>query len=186
VGNKAPDHPERRSGLEGSAPGLENFIVVCFEPGIATPAPRQHLLGPIQILPPPLQRPIRRWRPRHVQDIGDLVAELDLFGLDRTTRGVLHLESLAFRLWQLLVIRHLRNQGPDLPAKVCLEFLGCGLCILDRVMKHCSRQGNQIRDAASSREDRCDLDGMVDVWRGVDILAPLMAVLGCRELKGGK
>jgi hypothetical protein len=95
---------------------------------------------------------------------------------------VLHLEAFAFRLRQLLIIRYLGNQGPDVPAEVCLEFLGRGLRILDRVMKHCSRQGKQIRDAAPSREDGCNLDGMVDVWRGVNVLAPLMAVLGCREL----
>jgi hypothetical protein len=49
-------------------------------------------------------------------------------------------------------------------------------------MKHSSRKDNQIRDAAPSREDGCDLDGMVDVWRAVNILAPLMTMLGCREL----
>ena len=99
---------------------------------------------------------------------------------------MLHLEAFAFLLRQVLIIRYLGNQRPDSPAEVFLQFLGRGLRILDRVMKHCSRKNEQIRDAASSREDRCDLDGMVDVWRGVNVLAPLMAVLGCRELKGGK
>jgi hypothetical protein len=50
-------------------------------------------------------------------------------------------------------------------------------------VKNGGHEGHQIRHATSGGKDRGNLDRMVDVWRGADILAALRTVLVSRELQ---
>jgi hypothetical protein len=50
-------------------------------------------------------------------------------------------------------------------------------------VKNGGHEGHQIRHATSGGKDGGNLDRMVDVWRRIDILASLCAMLVSRELQ---
>ena len=90
---------------------------------------------------------------------------------------MLDLQAFPLRFRQPLVVRHFQHEGADLQSEKCLQLLRGGLRVFDGIVKNGSQQRRQVCHATYSGKERGDLDRVVDVGRGVDILAPLSTVL---------
>src|SRR5258706_4842443 len=98
--------------------------------------------------------------------------------------GMLDLQPFALRPQQRLVVGHLAHDTRDRLAEALAEFLVRRLGILDRVVQN--RRGEELRvgDPHLVGQHVREGDRMVDVRRGLRVLAPLAAVLVRGEGEG--
>jgi len=137
-------------------------IVEVLERQVRVPAARDDLLGPIQVLAPTAQRPVRRRRVGHVAHVADLVRELELFRSGRELRRALDLQALTFLFVQTLVVGHLLDESPHLGAELTLQFRGRRPGVLDRVVENRRLEHVDVVDATDGDQHLGHLDRVVD------------------------
>ncbi len=98
---------------------------------------------------------------------------------------MLDLEALSGCFGQALVIRYLQHQHADFGTEMIPQLFRGGFCIFNRIVKNGRYQCCEVCHAALCGQQRGDLYRMIDVWRSIDVLAPLGTVLMSRELECG-
>ncbi len=93
------------------------------------------------------------------------------------------LQPLAFRLLEILVVRDFEHDGGDDLPEAHAEFVGGGVGVLDRVVQQRRAENGDVVDPLALQHAG-QRDRMIDVGRGLGILAPLVAVLVRRERDG--
>ena len=136
-----------------------------------------HLLRPVEVLAAPRQVPFRRRPLGDVARVAELVGELHQLRLVRQLRRVLDLQALALGLGQALVVGDLGDDARDARAEGVDQLLVAGGGVLDRVVQQRRAQHLEVGDAALVHQHVGERDRMVDVGRGVGVLAALVAVL---------
>src|SRR5581483_3736037 len=93
-----------RSAAEFASSLFQHFGEARFERGVDARAVSDDGGGPVEIFLAARDVPHRRRRVRHVDDVGDLVAELDQHGVGREAVRVLDLKLLALRFAERFVV----------------------------------------------------------------------------------
>ena len=96
---------------------------------------------------------------------------------------MLDLGTLPLGLLERLVVGHFHHDGGDPAPEMLAQFRGGGLGILDRVVEQRRADDRRLGDAALAPEDVGERDRVVDVGRGLEVLAPLVAMLQSGELQ---
>ena len=143
-----------------------------------------HACGPVEVLLAPLGVPTLRGVGQDVAEVADLVGQFDEPGLGREGGRVVDLRLLALGLEQGLVVGHFQHHGSDLGAEQGLQFLGGGFGVLQDVVQHGGAEHHGVVHAAQLRQHLGQCNGVVDVGRGLGVLAALVAVLLGREGHG--
>jgi hypothetical protein len=84
---------------------------------------------------------------------------------------------LRVGLGQALVVGHLLDHGGDARAELGAQLVGSGGGVLDGVVQQRRGQHLGVGHAALARQHLGQRDRVVDVGRGLGVLAPLVAVL---------
>ena len=90
---------------------------------------------------------------------------------------MLDLQALALRLRQALVVGDLGDDARDARAEGLDQLLVRGGGVLDRVVQQRGAQHLEVGHAALVHQHVGERDRVVDVGRGLRVLAPLVAVL---------
>ena len=88
-----------------------------------------------------------------------------------------NLQSLPILLRQALIISDFNNDRCNVASERLLQFLDCGIGVLDGVVQQRRSKGGCIGYARFIGQDIRHGDRVIDVWTGVRALAALVAVL---------
>jgi hypothetical protein len=113
----------------------------------------------------------------HVAQVADLVGQLDQLRARADPGRVLDLQALALGLLQFLVVGDFHHHAGDALAELALQLLEAGVGILDGVVQQRRGEHLGVGDSSLAREHLGERDRVVDVGRGLRVLAPLVAVL---------
>jgi hypothetical protein len=94
--------------------------------------------------------------------------------------GMRDLPALALLLRERLVVRHGFHDLSHFRAKHGLEFRRTRVRVFERIVQQCRCKYVRFLDSCAC-QDPGNLDGVIDVRRRADILAPLSAVLARGE-----
>lgn len=145
-----------------------------------------HLGRPREVSTTAVDIPVGRWVPSDVTDIGDLVGDLDRLCPKRERGRPGDLHPLALGAVHRHVVGHLHHQRRDVGPELPLELIDRGVGILDGIVEDGRLQRGDIVDLPDCRQNRRDLDRVIDVRCLVIALASLVAMLESGERKCAK
>ena len=111
-----------------------------------------------------------------VADVGCLVGDLDALCPHRQCGCLLDLPTLAFGAWEGHVVGHLEHERGHVSTEFSLQFLGGRVSVLEGIVQDGSLEHGHVGNATVGRDERRDFDRVVDVWRLVASLAPLITM----------